>query len=199
MGVDIRPMVSKGSPARVYRFSMANHCGTHIDMPNHFFGGARKASEYPAGWWFFGSPSVVELRLKPKEVLMCGEWCGRIGKRSDIVLFLSGWSKFRNRGKYIYQNPGIHPEVAVYLRRNFPDVRAIGIDWMSVSSYTNRPLGRKAHKAFLDPDGANGPVSIIEDMNLPRGLSGLKEVFVMPLLIGALDSAPCTVIGEFND
>ncbi len=100
---------------------------------------------------------------------------------------------------YSCDNPGIHPEVGGYLRELFPRIRAIGIDWISISPYQNRELGREAHRAFFDQEGRNNPVLLIEDMDLSNDLKGLTEVWASPLRVERVDSAPCTVIGGFSD
>jgi len=197
--IKIYKSIANKDSANMYRLSLINHCGTHIDAPNHFFDDGKKACDYLAGSWIFKSPQIIKVNLAPSEVLTCGDWCKKINRNSDILLFLSGWSKFRKKKKYILHNPGIHPEVGLYLRKNLSKVRAVGIDWISISSYDNRQLGREAHRAFLDPDGANKPVLIVEDMNLPLNLSSLREVFVFPMLVSQVDSVPCTTIGGFLD
>ena len=71
----------------------------------------------------------------------------------------------------------------------------VGFDFISLSPYQNKEEGRKAHRTFLDPDGENQPVLIIEDMDLEGDLSFMKQVWVAPWLIKGVDSAPCTVLG----
>jgi len=66
------------------------------------------------------------------------------------------------------------------------------MDLISVSSYSNRAEGRKAHHAFLNPrEGA--PILLIEDMKLDTDES-FKKVIVAPLLIDKADGSPCTVM-----
>jgi len=129
--------------------------------------------------------------------LLC--WLNTITPDTDILLFNSGWGKYRNNKIYSCDNPGIHPEVGIYLREHFPRIRAIGIDWISISPYQDRELGREAHRAFLDQEGKNNSVLLIEDMDLSGDLKGLTEVWVSPLRVERVDSAPCTVIGGFSD
>jgi kynurenine formamidase len=63
---------------------------------------------------------------------------------------------------------------------------------ISISSYTNREEGRKAHHAFLNPQEGE-PILLIEDMKLD--IDGpFDKVIVAPLLIDKTDGAPCTVI-----
>jgi len=189
----------KGDTANVYKFSMESHWGTHIDAPRHFFNNGKCIEDYPCATWFFTKPQVINIVLKPAEILKIGKWIKNINPRSDILIFSSGWSGLRKHRKYIYQNPGIHPEVAVYLRKNYRNLRGIGIDWLSVSSFKNKELGRDAHRRFLGLSGAGKPLFIVEDMRILPKMSGLRRIIISPLVVLGIDSAPCTVIGEFND
>jgi len=69
-------------------------------------------------------------------------------------------------------------------------IKAVGIDFISISNLNNRALGKEAHIAFL---GNN--VLLIEDMKLSCVHSNLKTVIVLPLQVEGADGAPCTVIG----
>lgn len=191
--------LEKGDSANVFRFSMENHWGTHIDAPNHFFENGQKVSDYPAHFFFFESPRVIQVSLKPSDILKSGNWIGEISHDNDLLLLQAGWSRFRGQQIYSSENPGIHPEVGTCLRENYPNIRAVGIDWISVSSFQNREMGRQAHRAFLDPQGSNNPVLLIEDMDLSQDLKGLKQVWAAPLRVEGIDSAPCTVMGRVED
>lgn len=191
--------ISKGDSSNMYRFSMENHWGTHVDAPRHFFDNGKSIEDYPPSTWFFEAPQVINLSLKPSEVVKMGRWVKKINLLSDILIFKSGWSCCRNQKKYVYQNPGVAPEVGNYLRKNHRSLRAIGIDWISISPYTDRALGREAHRAFLSPEGKGRPLLIVEDMRLPLKLTGLKSVLVSPLIVSGTDSAVCTVLGAFHD
>lgn len=188
-----------GDTANIYSFTLENHWGTHMDAPNHFFVHGRKISEYEPSFLFFRSPQVIALSLKPCEILTCGDWIKTVRHDTDLLLFQSGWGAFREQNIYCCENPGIHPDVGFYLRKNFPSLKSVGMDWLSISSYQNRPLGREAHRAFLNPDGEGEPVLIVEDMDLSMDLRALQSVHVAPLRMEMLDSAPCTVIGSFGD
>ncbi|MFA5339140.1 MAG: cyclase family protein [Candidatus Omnitrophota bacterium] len=191
--------VSGEGSANIYRFSMGSHWGTHVDAPNHFFENGRKAADYPPEFWLFRAPQVIDVTLAPSEILNSGKWLESIDGSKDILLLKSGWKRHRDKELYCKENPGIHPDVGMYIRKKLPNIRAVGIDWISVSPFCARPIGRQAHKAFLDPEGENNPVLIIEDMDLSCNLKGLFEVTVSPLRVEGADSAPCTVIGGFDD
>ncbi|EOH7266710.1 cyclase, partial [Campylobacter coli] len=101
----------------------------------------------------------------------------------------------RDQEVYWKENFGFHPEIASYIRRDFPNVRLFGFDSISISSFSNRELGRIAHKNFLDP---KKPILLLEDMKL-NNLSektNIKKLIVAPLRIKNSDGLPCTVIAE---
>ena len=191
--------IAVGAAYNLSTLTLSAHAGTHIDAPNHFFDKGENAAGYPASFWIFKRPLIVDVTLMPSETLRCGEWTKAIKAETDIVLFRSGWSSMRSGKKYFLENPGIHPEIALYLRKKYPRIRAIGIDWISVSPYEDRALGREAHRAFLDPEGENNPICIIEDMDLSGTFKGLSEIYALPLRVQELDSAPCTVVGGYID
>ena len=184
----------KGDPANVFSFTMENHWGTHIDCPAHFFENGLRVADYSPETWFFQKPFVLPLKLEENS-LVGPEDIGKIPEGTDLLLIKSGFSCFREIEKYTHNNPGLKPEVAIWLRERHPYVRAVGLDFISLSAYQNRALGREAHRTFLDPNGVNAPILIIEDMDLSHDLSGLEEVWVAPLRVDEMDSAPCTVIG----
>lgn len=198
LGIEKVKAISRGDSANTHRFSMCNHWGTHVDLPGHFFEAGQTLEDYAPRFWVFKNPCVVKVSLRPSEVLRPGRWAERIKKKADVIFFKSGWGRLRGKKAYTAENPGIDGEVGHYLRRQHPSVRAIGIDWISVSPYRDRPLGRISHRAFLDPEGENRPIVIIEDMDLAADLAKLNEALVAPWRIGGMDSVPCTVMGRFK-
>lgn len=192
--------IDQGDSCETFTVTLSNHHGTHVDCPAHFFKRGLKVAQIAANFWRFRSPQVIKVKLKPGELMDIDAIRGRIGKHTDLLLLKSDWSKVRDEKKYFAANPGIHPSVGHFLRAKHPKVRAIGLDWISLSSYLNRAEGREAHRAFLNPKGEGDPIVIIEDMDLSKATHRLKQVFVSPLRIEDIDSAPCTILGEFaND
>lgn len=190
--------LARSDTANVISVTMTTHSGTHIDAPYHFFSNGRRIAQYPAGFWVFSRPAICRVKLFPGQLLTPEQITVRPDTGCDIILFQSGWSNRRMDASYVTENPGVHPDTAEYLRRRFRRLRAVGIDWLSVSSIKNRESGRKVHRVFLRQGGGGHPLLIIEDMNLSCRLSGLEEVIVAPLLIEGADGAPCTVIGKFT-
>jgi len=191
--------LNSGDACNVYNFSMENHWGTHVDAPRHFFEKGPAVGELKPSYWVFERPQVIEVDLAPGELLTEEKWGKKVSAGTDLLLFRSGWGKKRASRPYCEENPGISPSVGYFLRGNFAEVRAVGIDWVSVSSFLKRDMGRETHRAFLDPDGKGNPIVMIEDMDLSSDMKGLARVIALPLRIENLDSAPCTVIGGFEN
>jgi len=172
-----------------------NHWGTHVDCPSHFFRKGKTVAEYKADFWVFRKPQIIRIKALPSQIINIKDLKDNIDPKTDLLIIKSGWGKFRGQQKYSCQNPGISPKVGLWLRKKYPKLRVIGFDWISLSSFQNRQLGREAHRAFLDPNGQGHPILIIEDMLLPADIKRLKSVFVAPFRIEAIDSSPCTIIG----
>lgn len=190
--------IDQGDSCNTWRFCLESHWGTHVDCPSHFFVDGQKVSDYPSEFWLFRKPQVVEIGANPGQIITRENLSCDINSETDIILFQSQWWKFRGKEIYSKRNPGLHPGLALWLRQDFPAVRAVGLDWISISSFENREMGREAHKAFLNPNGQGYPILIVEDMNLSTDLRNLKEVWVAPLLVEGIDSAPCTVMGVLD-
>ena len=73
--------------------------------------------------------------------------------------------------------------------------RAVGIDCISITAFSDRPLGRKVHNEFL---GGSHSFFLIEDMSLKHvQLGDLRAVIIAPIRIENGDGAPVSVMG-FN-
>lgn len=191
--------ISNGDSSNQTRFTMSVHLGTHIDFPKHFFLDGQSSDDFDASFFAFQKP--LFLRVEPKGSVICDELICRLDAIEndgyDILLVETQSWKFRGDERYWSANYGFAPQVADFLREKFPTIRVFGFDSISVSSFTNRVLGREAHRAFLDP---KSPILLLEDMDF-SALNGrvLRSLTVAPLRIGDADGAPCTVIGEVVD
>lgn len=190
--------IDNENSCNTWRFCLENHWGTHIDGINHFFSNGRKIMDYPADFWMFHNPQVLNVLLEPGELLKWETIANKINADADLLLMKSGWGQNRGSDLYWKRNPGIHADVGIGLRHLKCSIRAVGIDWISVSSFVHREEGRKTHQAFLNPEGHNEPILLVEDMDLSGNLANLSKVLVVPLMIEGIDSSPCTVIGVFE-
>jgi len=182
--------ISNGDSYNFEKWELANHVGTHMDTPFHFIEDGIKLDQIEAIDLLFYSVSFIETDLSRGEIVRPDHLEGRISEDNDMVLIKSGFEKYRNDAIYWQNNPGISPEVADFLKHSFPKIKIIGFDFISLTSYSNRALGRESHKAFL---GGNNPIMIIEDMHLENLNHAPREVIVAPIRVTNSDAAPVTV------
>jgi arylformamidase len=192
----LRSMAS-GDPCNTSRWSFPNHCGTHIDLPRHFVDDGMCVSDYSPDFWVFNKVGVADIPGVQPGFVLCPESLDGcpVAQDTELLLLKTGFGSFRATSAYWQENPVFLPEIADYLRRRFPSLRAFGFDTISVSSWTDRATGRAAHQRFL---GGERPILLIEDMNLAaiHAAATVCRVTVAPMLVAGADAAPCTVIAE---
>ena len=189
--------ISKGDSCNTSRWHLVNHIGTHIDTPNHFFQIGSSIEDFPPEFWQFFKVSVVkEPAINENMCIEIDKSFKSVPKETDLLLIYTGYCKHRSEKKYWANNPGLSSKLAIFLRNHFPNLRAVGIDSISISSGQNRYEGRKAHKAFLDPDGYGKPILLIEDMDLTiiEDDVNILSSWVIPMRVTGADGAPCTII-----
>lgn len=191
--------ISKGDTANSYSINFStNHLGTHIDLPKHFFENGMVLNDFDPGYWFYNNVSLVDIPKNKGELIITEDIVNtNIDKNCDILLIRTGFEKFRNERVYWEENPGVDPSVADYLRNKYPNIRTIGFDFISLTSFQHRELGKEAHRKFLG--GKENFITIIEDMYLYDIKTYPKELVISPLLISEIDSCPVTVIATLFD
>lgn len=196
-GMRIEPItrIAAGHTANTSRLILPNHLGTHVDAPRHFFDSGPSLTDYPPEFWVFENPLLVDVPgddgylIGPKDVEKS------LTSETDLLLLKTGYERYRGESRYWEHNPGLAPELGIWLRDHFPKLRVIGMDVISVTSWHHREEGRAAHRALLDPNGRNRPVLPVEDMALAHMDEPLGKVIIGPLSVCELDAGLCTAIG----
>ena len=173
-----------------------NHIGTHIDVPRHFSDEGKKTTDYPIGDYVFENVQVIDVPCDGPKLV---EGTDLEGLRSDIELLLirTGYEAKRGEDAYWNNNPGLSPALADYLRTHCPNLRCVGFDFISVTSWQHRAEGRLAHKAFLAPEDGSREIWAIEDMSLMNAPKEIKKVVAAPLLVEDGNGTAVTVIAEY--
>lgn len=189
----------RGDSCNTSQWSFSSHTGTHIDFPRHFAATGPAMDAYPPEFFMFETVFLADISVcKPGQIITPESLnLSKAPQQTDLLLIKTGFGAYRTDAVYWQENPGFHPDMAVYLRQHLPSVRVMGFDSISLSSFANRGLGRLAHTSFLDHDQ---PILLLEDMNL-EGLTDagrLRRVIVAPVWVTGADGAPCTVFGELN-
>jgi len=173
---------------------LPNHTGTHIDFPNHFSEKGKTLNDYPSDFWIFNNPFLLDYKVSTEEIILLEGYVKSIPKTTDFLIIKTGFQKFRGSKTYWNNNPGIAPELANQLKNQCPELKVLGFDFISLSSYQNRLLGREAHKKFL----VEKDILIIEDMNLYNIDNHIKKIIALPIMLDEADGCPITVLAEYE-
>jgi kynurenine formamidase len=186
--------INAGDSCNTSFIKMPSHAGTHVDAPRHFFSKGRSIDSFSAHEWIFHNPCLIEIDVQPGTLI----WPEHILKhevkeQADFIIFKTGFESRREDDIYWQQGPGLAPELAEFLLLKCPNLRAVGMDFISISSLKHREKGRMAHRDFLQRD-----IIIFEDMRLSelQPHVQLQKVIALPLRFKQGDGAPCTIVGE---
>ncbi len=179
--------MSQGDHCNTMNWSFSNHIGTHVDAPLHFIEEGSSVTAIEPKDWFFNNVALADiLDIEEGHIVGTAE-LGDI-EDCDLLLIRTGFERYRQDEVYWQDSPGLDGEIALWLKKNCPSIKAVGVDFISISNLNNRELGRVAHKAFLE----NG-ILLIEDMKLSLLKKIPDQVIVAPLPVDNADGAPCTV------
>src|SRR5207249_211980 len=53
--------IARGDLANLFRLTMFNHCGTHIDSPNHYDLTGKKLVDFPLEHFVFEKPLLLDI------------------------------------------------------------------------------------------------------------------------------------------
>ena len=176
-----------------------NHMGTHIDTPYHFDGNGMQTLDYPADFSYFNRVEIIDIPCDAARIIGPEDVAGHsIEPDTELLLIRTGFELVRQEDKYWNDNPGQAPELADYLRSNFPKMRVIGFEFMSVTSWKHRQLGRESHKAFLALGPGKTPILAIEDMALQAVTEPIEWSLVSPLRTEEGNGCPVTVFAKLT-
>jgi len=183
--------------SNVYRISVSSHSGTHVDAPLHMIYGGLSIVDYRIDEFIYNKPCCIKIPLKESELVKAEhlENYKDIIRLCDFLLIETGFWRYRasDPNIFIYKNPGFSVEAAEYIRDYFKNIRALGLDSISLASMENLEEGLEAHKILFNI--GEKKFLIYEDVNLNHDLSDLKQVIAFPWLIKGIDSAPCSILG----
>ena len=193
--------LGKGDVCNSFYFTTSNHAGTHVDAPRHFCSEGRRITDYSLSELVFSCPAVLDVLLLDEELIEPRHLeapCGAAPDDTDLVLLRSGFGKLRgDERRYVDRSPGFGPAAAEFLMERFSRLRALALDFVSVSSLKYESEGAEAHRVFLGcARYAARPILLVEDALLPDTMPLVGRVFVIPWMFDGLDSAPCTMFAE---
>lgn len=183
-----------GDSCNTSLLQLPSHAGTHIDAPYHFIPDGKTIADYGPVSWVYNCPKMIEVTVKPGNLITVSELEKFIkaDADTDMLIMRTGFEQYRKEQNYWQEGPGLSPDLALFFKTSYPSLRAVGVDFISISSFHHREEGRHAHKMFLEND-----ILLIEDMSLHQIEipDNLYRVIALPLRFAGADGAPCTILG----
>ena len=191
----------KGDSCNSFYFTTSNHAGTHVDAPRHFSVDGKRITDYQLSELVFSRPAVVDVPLVDNQLIEPRHLEPALASAApdvDLILLRSHFGGVRaDEPRYVGRSPGFGSAAAIFLMERFAKLRALAVDFLSISSPAHEAAGAEAHRVFLGCTAyAARPILLVEDALLPDTLPPLLRVFVIPWMFEGLDSAPCTMFGE---
>lgn len=179
-----------------------SHIGTHIDYPAHCIENGKFGEDYSVDYLFSKKIFLLDINLIQTSIpkILQSDFMINIPKDVEILIVKTHFSSIRNSQRYIWQSPIIDSKIPVYLKNNYPRLKAIGFDIISVTSQLNREEGKRCHINFLS--NQNGKeILIIEDLNLLNLQSNdiIEEIYISPLKFKNMDGSPCSVVVKIKE
>ena len=185
-----------GANTSIINFSN-NHMGTHMDTPFHFCMNGKRTLDYNANDFYYTKVAVVKYPCNEAKLIQRKDLdLDDIPEDIEFLLIDFDYEQYRNLDKYHNDNPGLHASLADELRSEFNNLKIIGFDAISLTSWKYRSEGREAHKAFLCGDR---PLLIIEDVSF-KDLGGneIDWAVVAPLRTIDGNGGPVTILAKLK-
>jgi len=188
--------ISQGKYYNSYIINVENHSGTHVDAPGHLLDGGKKIGEYSPDELVFNNPLILDCPKSDNEFITIQDLENIELNDVDCLFFKTGFGKYRDSDveRYLTQNPGLSPELVEWIRKNYPEIRCLGLDTISISCFQKVEQGIEAHlNAFNDDYGV--PLLLVEDINFSIS-NEIKKIIIIPWQIKEVDSTPCTILAQ---
>ena len=179
------------------------HNGTHVDAPRHFDADGSTIEQLPIEDFYYTKPYVLVLKKGKGDTIDLGDILLHENeiKQCDILLIYTGYSELRESApeKFMDDFPSLSPELAIYLRKKLPSLKAVALDTLSVdSAVSGAQNGFPSHHALLDQndDCRERTLLIFEDVNIKTllGCKGIKSICAFPVRWTGLEAAPVSMV-----
>ncbi|EGK7515060.1 cyclase [Campylobacter lari] len=199
--VNNKEAYSQGFINRETDFFLNSHMNTHIDFPAHCIKSGKFGEEYPINFFYSRKVDVIFFDLikdvNPK--LTCEHFCknNMISKQVEILLINTNFHTIRDSMQYIWNSPVISQDLPLFLKKQYPKLRIVGFDIISLTSQLDRSEGKMCHFNFLGNSGGR-EILVVEDMYfgcLKRDVI-IDELFIAPFYYEKMDGALCTAMAK---
>lgn len=175
------------------------HNGTHFDAPRHFDPKGQTIDELPVEDFYYTRPFVLKLNKQKGEMVTLADIRPHLETLADcdILFIYTGYSQYRAAQPEIFMNdfPYISAELAAYIRKCLPKLKAVAVDTLSVdSSELGMIQGFPSHHALLETCEAypERTLRVFEDVNISLLLAHpeIQSVCALPVRWAGLEAGP---------
>lgn len=173
--------------------------GTHMDTPNHFYNSGKMTLDYKAEDFCFDIIYFLEkTQVSGNLFTLTEQELDQIPKEVEFLIIKTGYCTHRMLDKYHNDNPGLKSSLANVLKDRFSKLRAVGFDFISLTSWNHRDHGKVSHKAFL---GEPNNFLIVEDMDLNHvdNQTKFNSLIMSPLRVVQGNGGPVTIIADIDE
>jgi arylformamidase len=180
------------------------HNGTHVDAPLHFSRVGAAIDAIPIEDFVYTSPFIVETRKGSGDLVTRTDIERHAAeiRNSDILFLSTGHDQLRSTDPSAYCSdfPSLAFEAAAFLRSDFPLLKAVCIDTLSIEGADSGPSRHfPVHKALLSKETSpKRPLLIYEDVHISRLLQvgRIVRVYAFPLRLCGLEASPVAMVAE---
>lgn len=184
--------INEGDSCNQIHFEMSNHIGTHVDVPLHFDPNGRSITDYSPSEWIFKKCILIELNCFPGDVVDSAILESfDVNHDAELVFLKTGMGKYRGNSEYWESSVIFDSSISFYCQEKFPNLQAIALDTISLTSLLDRDMGKLTHRYLL-----SAGIRIFEDVNMDDLESAPKSVTAYPLLLQGADGAPVTIVAD---
>jgi kynurenine formamidase len=171
-------------------------------VPFHFNKHGKNSIGLGINSFVFFKPLVIHIKKMDKELVNVKDLIPHRNaiEYCDILFIKTDWGNLRSSQpeRYASVGPGLSSAAVRFLVDEFPSLKALGLDLISLGSAANIEETIKAHKAVTGSGKENGKyIIVIEDMIIDDELNSAKRIYTWPLFIEGADASPVTVVAEF--
>lgn len=196
--------MNKGDHCNKGYFTHYTHNGSHVDAPFHFDNKGQTIDQIPIDYFIYNNPCIIAKKLLRSELISLELVKSSVNKinDADIILFYSGYSRYRNQKEIFLDDfPTLSLEAAKYIREKLTNIKAIAIDVISIESITSSAATKNIiHKTLLDTDlYPTEPLLIYEDINIARVIGKkINRIYAFPLRLEGMDASPVNMVAEIE-
>lgn len=172
-----------------------NHIGTHFDVPKHFFENGITITDIDPSDFFFECIKLIDIKCEKGRLIEIEDIkTHKIPDKTEFLIIRTGFENFRGQDVYWNAYPGITEKACEYLRGKLPKLRAIGFDFISLTSPIDKEQGKKAHEILLKKINDKF-VIIVEDMKIAHLNNQVDNmsIIIAPMLIEGGNGGPVTI------